>query len=106
MTIWRNALISCFLAGSATVLLSLGACTTLSLEDAFPAAVQTSPPPEPQVFSSPGDYPNLNITPQPSGPQLTNEESRAAVDDLREKRARQATGGGQAVSPASADELR
>ena len=106
MTIWRKAYISCFLAGSATTLLSLGACTTVSLEDAFPAAVQTPSVPGPQVFSPPSEYPNLNITPQPSGPQLTNEESRAAVDDLREKRARQASAGGQGASFADADELR
>lgn len=106
MTIWREAFISCFVAGSATVLSFLAGCTTVSLEDAFPAAVQAPPKQDTTPVLRPGEYPNLNVAPQPSGSQLTNDESRAAVEELRQKRARQAAGGGQGTSLDGADELR
>lgn len=111
MTIRRKVLISCFFAGSTTVLLSLGACTSVNLEDAFPVSAMPPPPvpsattPQP-VFSSPGEYPNLNITPEPSGPQLTDEQSRSATDELRAKRAGLAAGAGQGSAAGSADDLR
>lgn len=116
MAMRRKVRISCLAAGFAAVLLSGAACTTVNLEDAFPASSSPQPKPagEPRgeptgepAFSAPGEYPNLNVIPTPAGPQLTEQESRSTADELRARRAAQAAGdGAAATTTTSADELR
>lgn len=91
------------------LLLPASGCATATIEDAVPAAALESPAAEqpespaaeasetPAVqtpgtpvgqaaFSTPGDYPNLNVVPAPAAAQLTDEELRQEADALRARR--------------------
>lgn len=79
MTIWRVTL----LAGFAP--LAVAGCGTATIEDAVPAAALETPAQQP-AFSEPGEYPNLNVNPQPAAPQFTDEEFKAQTEALRARR--------------------
>jgi hypothetical protein len=64
-------------------------CATATIEDAVPAGALQQPAQE-RVFSEPGQYPNLNVNPQPAAPQLTDAEIRAQTAALRARREQQA----------------
>lgn len=76
-------------------------CTTASLEDAMPQAAAPQPP-----IVQPGQYPNLNVTPQPAATQLTESEKLALTSELRARRTAQAAEGQGSSATSNSAELR
>lgn len=80
--------------GALAVLATLAACATATIEDAVPVSAAPGPPAVEEtatadgqpVFSAPGEYPNLNVSPQPAAAQLTEAEREAGTADLRARR--------------------
>ena len=97
MTMRHNAVLWVSLS-----LLPAGGCTTATIEDAVPAAALETPAGE-AAFSTPGDYPNLNVNPAPAATQLTDEERRQEADALRARRQQLAGQGGGSVRDSSAE---
>ena len=69
-------------------LVSVGGCASATIEDAVPATAMQ--PPAQAAFSTPGEYPNLNVKPTPAAAQFTDEELKAQTEALRATREQQA----------------
>lgn len=96
MTMRHNALLA------ASLLLPAGGCATATIEDAVPTAALENPAAEAvadsaagaqrenpaggAAFSTPGDYPNLNVVPPSAAAQITDAERRQEADALRARR--------------------
>ena len=88
-------------------LLPLAACGTATIEDAVPVAASEASAPQPAPpFSTPGDYPNLNVIPKPAASQITADEKAADTTLLRSIRERQQAQGRAGKTGSAAAELR
>ncbi len=61
--------------------------------------------PQPAIVQ-PGQYPNLNVTPQPAATQLTESERQALTSELRARRTAQAAEAEGSSAPSNSAALR
>lgn len=108
-------------AGTMAAILLLSACATATIEDAVPVSATALPSadetatsatatPEASAtaasLSRPGDYPNLNVVPQPAMTQITEDKRDADTTMLRSIREQQQAAARARRSTGSAAELR
>ena len=91
------------------VALASAGCGTTTIEDAVPTSATSDPAPQAELaqagapaapaapFARPGDYPNLNVVPQPAAEQITPAEKQSDTQRLRTIRSQQAQEGRDAA---------
>ncbi len=99
-------------AGALAAPVFLAACGTATIEDAVPVSATAQPAAATGAslaavtFSRPGDYPNLNVIPQPAAAQITEAKREADTTMLRAIREQQQADGRGRGAAGTAGELR